>query len=54
MLESAERGKVRLISYGIIFQEFQPHDHDTSTLQSDGWTDNLLWQYRVALRSIAR
>ena len=44
MLESAESEKVRLISREIIFQEFQPnisymHDHDTSTLQTDGRTD---------------
>jgi len=38
MLGSAERGKVRLISRQIIFQEFQPtciYDHDTSTSQMD-------------------
>jgi len=40
MLGSAERGKIRLISREIIFQEFKPiYDHDTSTSQTDTHTD---------------
>jgi len=43
MLGSAESEMVRLISPEIIFTEFQfptyMHDHDTSTLQTDGRTN---------------
>ena len=48
MLVSAERGKVRLISYEIIFQEFQPigYDHDTST--SDRQTDGRIRDRQLA------
>jgi len=59
MLRSAESEMVRLISREIIFQEFEPtlYDHDTSTSQTDGRTDertdNMPWQYR-ATRSFAR
>ena len=38
MMGCTETGKVRLISREIIFEVLQ-HDHDTSTLESDGRTD---------------
>jgi len=49
MLGSAESEMVRLISREIIFAEFQPIYHDTSTSQTDRQTDNLPWQYRAKL-----
>jgi len=57
MLGSAERKDPRLISREIISEVFQPiRDHNTSTSQTDGqtdgWTDDVPWQYR-ALRCIA-
>jgi len=48
MLGSAERGKVRLISRKITFQEFQPIQPrylNVTDRQTDGRTDNLPWQY---------
>jgi len=39
MLASSESEMVSLISRQIIFQEFEPIDHDTSTSQTDGRTD---------------
>jgi len=39
MLRSAKRGKVRLISHEIIFQEFQPITILQRYRQTDGWTD---------------
>jgi len=38
----SERGKIRLISREIIFQESNLYDHVTSTLQTDGQTDGQL------------
>jgi len=53
MLGSSESEKVELIAVKLFSKNSNLNDHDTSTLQTDGRTDNLPWQYR-ALRSIAR
>ena len=52
MLGSTESEEVRLISREIIFAEFQPITSqylNVTDRKTDGWTDNLPWQYRDPL-----